>query len=210
MIEYFYEAYTVLWISLCLIAAYIWVFRKEPFVFVSKEYQRFLLVPWKVRTFIVGLLFMVLVAPYSGDYTWDYADGFFMTVLTYVTAPWAVGVFFKITRRQASLKQAFLAFCLWMFSASWSYDIYLLFRDGRYPLTWLPNLFASSILYWSAGFFWSLDWKSERGVYYSFANEKWFDCNQGPVFFKILQRGWMFVLLAIIILGGVVVSLNKH
>jgi len=161
-----------------------------------------------VGTFVATTLYMVLIAPYSGDYTWDYADGFFMSVLTYVTAPWVVGIFIKFTKRQVSFRQVFLAFCLWMFSASWSYDLYLFARDGRYPLTWLPNLFASSILYWSAGLFWSLDWKPEKGVYFLFAEERWFDCFQGPVFLKILRRGWMFILLAVVILGGVVLSLN--
>jgi hypothetical protein len=153
---------------------------------------------------------MVLIAPYSGDYTWDYTDGLFMSVLTFVTAPWSVGIFFRSLKHKVPMTQVFLAFCLWMFSASWSYDGYLLLRDGRYPLTWLPNLAASSILYWSAGLFWNLNWKPEIGVYYSFRQEPWFDCFQGPVFLKILRRGWMFILLAVIILGGVVLSLNIH
>lgn len=204
------QIYTTAWVLACLFCLYLWLFKLEPFIFSRKEYWRFLLRPWKVGTFVVTTLFMVLVAPYSGDYTWDYADGFFMSALTYITAPWAVGIFFKFIKQQASLRQVFVAFCLWMFSASWSYDIYLLARDGRYPLTWLSNLFISSILYWSAGLLWNLDWKPEKDVYYSFVEERWFDCYQGPVLLKILCQGWMYVLLTTVILGGVILSLNIH
>lgn len=206
----FQKLYTLAWLIASLSCVCIWLFKIEPFILFSKDYWRFLLRPWKVVTFIITTLFMVLIAPYSGDYTWDYFDGFFMSALTYMTAPWAVGVFFKFFKRQASVRQIFLAFCLWMFSASWSYDLYLVIRDGHYPLTWLPNLFASSILYWSAGLFWNLDWNPKKGVFYAFTQYQWFNYSKGTVFIKILQRGWMFVLVAMLILGGVVISLNLH
>ena len=206
----FQEVYTFFWVLACCSCLYIWLAQLEPFVFFKKEYWQFLLRPWKVGTFVVTTIFMVVIAPYSGDYTWDYVDGFFMSVLTFITAPWVVGIFYKFMNKKSSLKLVFLAFCLWMFSASWSYDIYLFFRDGRYPLTWLPNLAASSILYWSAGFFWNLGWNPKKGIYYSFNEDRWFDYYQGSVFGKILHRGWMFILLAGIILCGVVLSLNSH
>jgi len=37
--------------------------------------------------------------------------------------------------------------CVWLFSASWFYDLYIVLRDGSYSPYWLPNLFLSSILY---------------------------------------------------------------
>ncbi|MBC3918102.1 hypothetical protein H8L32_11490 [Undibacterium sp. CY18W] len=39
------------------------------------------------------------------------------------------------------------AFGMWMFSASWCYDLYLLLRDGVYPLTWEANIYAPSVMY---------------------------------------------------------------
>lgn len=45
--------------------------------------------------------------------------------------------------------------------------------SGRYPETWLPNLFASSFLYLLAGLFWNLDWKDGRGVYFAFTGQQW-------------------------------------
>ncbi len=206
----FQEGYTVFWLLALVICVYIWATKSEPFIFFQKQYWLFLLRPWKVTTFAITTLFMVLIAPYSGDYTWDYADGFFMSVLTYITAPWAIGTFFKLIKRQASFRQAFLALCLWLFLASWSYDIYLVLRDGRYPPTWIPNLMASSILYFSAGVFWNLEWAPDKNTFYAFEQKEWFDYYKGPVFIKILRRGWMFILLAVLILGGVVLSLNIH
>ena len=67
----------------------------------------------------------------------------------------------------------FVALCLWMFVASWSYDLYLLIRDGYYPFTWLPNIPASSVLYISAGLLWNLDWRENRGVIFAFMEPDW-------------------------------------
>jgi hypothetical protein len=57
-----------------------------------------------------------------------------------------------------------MAACLWLFSASWSYDLYRFARDGQYPATWSENLLASSILYALAGLLWNLEWATERGM----------------------------------------------
>lgn len=115
---------------------------------------------------------MVLIAPYSGDATWDYLDAFFMAVLTYITAPWVVGTFYKFRRHEASVKQVYVALCVWLFSASWSYDICLLWRDKRYPPIWSANLVLSSILYWCGGLLWSLDWQADKGAFFSFTAEE--------------------------------------
>lgn len=56
---------------------------------------------------------------------------------------------------------------------SWSYDLYLLARDGTYPMTWLVNLFASSILYLKAGLLWSLEITKDRAVVFGFMEPGW-------------------------------------
>jgi len=52
---------------------------------------------------------MVALAPYSGDPTWDYADAAFMCILTYITAPWAVGVLYRFRRFHPDLKAVYVA-----------------------------------------------------------------------------------------------------
>jgi hypothetical protein len=74
-----------------------------------------------------------------------------MSALTFATAPWSVGVLYLAARGQAPRWKAFVAVCCWLFSASWSYDLYLVLRDGYYPLAWWSNLVLSSCLYASAG-----------------------------------------------------------
>jgi hypothetical protein len=80
---------------------------------------------------------------------------------------------FRLARGQAALLQGYIAVCAWLFSASWSYDIYLVWRDGDYPLTWSSNLCASSLIYICAGLFWNLEWVPGRGVIFSFMREGW-------------------------------------
>jgi hypothetical protein len=70
-----------------------------------------------------------------------------MSVLAFTTAPWVVGTLYLGVQRRVSWAHVYIAICLWLFSASWSYDLYLVIRDGAYPNTWLANLFASSVLY---------------------------------------------------------------
>ncbi len=152
--------YTISWIIACLCAVFIYLSHPKDFLFTHRQYWVFLLKPWKVITFFIGTTFMVLIAPYPGDFTWDYFDALFMAVLTYVTAPWVVGIFYKFKLHKVSAKQAYIALCVWLFSASWSYDIYLLWRDKHYPATWSANMVLSSILYWCGGLLWSLDWQA--------------------------------------------------
>ncbi|MBI5696801.1 MAG: hypothetical protein HZC51_13895 [Nitrospirae bacterium] len=139
----------------------------------SREYRLSLAVPWKLATFAVAGGLVIFIAPYSGDRTWDYFDGTFMSVLTFATAPWSVGTLYRASRGRAPLRHAYAAFCVWMFSASWGYDLYMLYRDGVYPPTWLPNIFLSSVLYCSAGLLWSLDWRHGRGATFSFLEDGW-------------------------------------
>jgi len=116
---------------------------------------------------------MTVIAPYTGDPTWDYFDAAFMSFLTFVTAPWVVAVIYRVLHRRESLTTFYCALCLWMFSASWSYDLYLVLRDGSYPLTWLPNIFASSVLYLCGGLLWSLEYRDGRGVIFGFMESEW-------------------------------------
>ena len=44
---------------------------------------------------------------------------------------------------------------------------------GRRPITWAPNLVASSVTYISAGLFWNLEWMAGRGVIFSFMRDGW-------------------------------------
>ncbi len=157
----------------CVVAAFLMVRERDRLVLFQPRYRLFLLSRWKLGTFAFAALAMIIVAPYTGDPTWDYVDAAFMSVLTFLTAPWAVGTLYLAFRRQAKPVHVYIAVCVWMFSASWAYDVYILLKHGYYPPTWLPNIVLSSILYFVAGLMWSLQKKEGRGVVFGFMEPGW-------------------------------------
>jgi hypothetical protein len=172
----FFKFYITSWSVACLTGLFLFIKDRKSFALSRIEYWRFILMPWRAATFIIACSGMIVIAPYTGDPTWDYFDAFFMSFLTYLTAPWATGALYNAAKRKFNPSQAYVALCLWMFSASWSYDLYIVLRDGHYPVTWFPNIFASSVLYVSAGLFWNLDWVQGRGVTFAFLEFNW-PCN---------------------------------
>lgn len=191
----FFSVYVTCWVLLCLFAVVLYIKDRAAYSVSCRHYWRFLFIRWKVVTFLIASTGMTVIAPYTGDPTWDYFDAFFMSALTYLTAPWSVGSLYLATKRKRNLSQALVAFCLWMFSASWSYDLYLLLKDGYYPVTWFSNIFTSSVLYISAGLFWNLDWIPGRGVTFAFLEENWPQSISAATFFKIYWVALLFMIL---------------
>lgn len=192
----FETTYLCSWLLLCLIAFILFIRRPASFSITHREYWCFLAVRWKLVSFFIAASGITVIAPYTGDPTWDYVDAIFMSVLTFLTAPWAVGILYLSAKERRFSKKTGVAFCLWMFSASWSYDLYLLMRDGVYPGTWLSNIFASSVLYCAAGLLWNLDWREGRGVTFSFLERNWFQKNPDTRFQKLFWIAFPFMLLA--------------
>jgi hypothetical protein len=172
-VEPAFRSYLTAWSLACVGAAAVAVRGRSRLGLFRPGYAALLAVPWKVATFTIATAGMVLVAPWTGDPTWDAWDAGFMALLTYLTAPWSVGILFLALRRRATVAEAYLAACLWMFSASWSYDLYLVLRTGSYPGTWLSNIGLSSILYLSAGMMWNLEVRPGRGMTFGFLEPGW-------------------------------------
>ena len=196
----FFYLYIFLWGSACLFAIVLYILKREFFAKTCQGYWRFLFKPWKIVFFIIATSGLTLIAPYTGDPTWDYVDALFMSILTYLTAPWAIGVIFKFIRRDFPLKYAYVAFCIWLFSASWSYDLYLIIRDGYYPDTWFFNIFASSALYILAGLLWNLDWRKGRGVIFSFMLDNWPSSSNHIVLQEVLLFAFPIMTLVILLI----------
>jgi hypothetical protein len=192
----FFVFYMLGWSFACLVALFLMIRYRSSIGLFQSRYWRFLFQDWKIISFIFATVGMTVIAPYTGDPTWDYVDALFMSVLTFVTAPWVVGILYLAIRRKVEISQAYVAVCIWMFSASWSYDLYLVLRDGAYPITWLPNIFASSVLYVSAGLLWNLEWKEERGVVFGFMEPGWPEVTDTRMFRRIMWFALPFMLLA--------------
>jgi len=200
-IEPFFKIYMAAWIAACGLAMVLFARAPSRHAVAKRDYWRQLAVPWRVVTFIVATLGITLIAPYTGDPTWDRFDAALMSILTFATAPWSVGTLYLATRQRAGPAQVYVAACAWLLSASWCYDLYLVLRDGVYPLTWWSNLAASSILYACAGMFWSLEWRAGRGVTFAFMEPDWPAPPAPAGFAKVI---WFALPLMIIVTVAIV------
>jgi hypothetical protein len=191
----FFVCYMLGWGVACLAALCLMIRHRSSIALFRARYWRFLFQDWKIVSFIIAAIGLTVIAPYTGDPTWDYIDAVFMSILTFATAPWAVGILYLVLHKRVKAVQAYVAICVWMFSASWSYDLYLVLRDGAYPDTWLPNIFASSVLYASGGLMWNLGWKEERGVIFGFMDPGWPEVTDTRVVRRIMWFALPFMFL---------------
>ena len=84
-------AYVACWGAFCALAAAILVHDRRRLLPEWRAYLRFLLLPWKVALFVPALLFVTFAGRFTDDETWDVVTGSGMSILTYLTAAWAVG-----------------------------------------------------------------------------------------------------------------------
>lgn len=190
-----YLTYLLCWGSACIVAIVLMIKRRKNIELFHRAYWLGLAQGWKVITFLIAASLLTVVAPYTIDPTWDYIDALFMSILTYTTAPWAVSTLYLALQRKRKFDSIFIAVCIWMFSVSWSYDAYILLRDGNYPPTWLPNIFLSSIMYLAAGLFWSLEYVADRGVIFGFMQKNWPHAPSYSKFSRIVWYTLPFIIL---------------
>ena len=183
--------YVACWAAFCVLAAAILVHDRRRLIAEWRGYLRFLLVPWKVALFVPALLFVTFAGRFTDDETWDVVTGGGMSIFTYLTAAWAIGLLWQVRQSWRPRRYLVVAFALWFFSASWFYDGYLLLRDGVYTPRWSANLVLSSILYLAAGLLWNLEAKPGGWVTLAFLRENWPETSTERRF------GWLMILAAI-------------
>jgi hypothetical protein len=159
------------WGTACVFALGIAIVRIRTFAIGKRAYAIGMRRPWKLVTFAAALAGIVLVAPRSGDPTWDHWDAAFMAILTYTTAPWTLGVLVRWSKH--SRAERYVAACVWLFSASFSYDLYVFLRDHHYPRTWWSNAIVSSGLYGLGGAMWSLRGARGKLPTFAFMRDDW-------------------------------------
>jgi len=96
-----------------------------------------------------------------------------MSLLAFVTAPWSLGLLYQVLVGRRPLRYLIVAVALCLFSSSWFYDGYLLWRDGYYTQRWAGNLRLSPIIYVAAGLLWNLEVKTGGGFRLSFTRPDW-------------------------------------
>jgi hypothetical protein len=175
----FFSKYIALWMSFCLVAVLILVWDRKRLIPEWREYLRFLSAPWKLWMFVPAFLFVTFAGPYTDDETWDWVTGSGMAILTFLTAPWVVGLIYQVFVGRRPARYLVVALALLLFSSSWFYDGYLLWRDGAYTQRWAGNLMLSPFIYVAAGMLWNLEAKprvgfhGDSGFRLSFVREDW-------------------------------------
>ena len=169
------ETYFKSWVTIVLFTFVLSIFKKNQILLLSKKYFYFLFVKWKIIVFLLALFIVSGVGLLWLDPTWDLGISIIMSTLTYFTAPYSVGIFYRfikwIERKNIEL---FLAIILTFFSASWFYDGYnYLYLLWFYPNTWFSNILYSIPVYLLWWIIWNLDYSKEKGAYLSFYNKKW-------------------------------------
>ena len=191
------KLYIITYCVLTIIAFILLILKGRGCSLLQAGYRQFLMVPWKVVTFAIGAIGTAVIAPYSGDPTWDYYDALFMALFTFLSAPWAVGIFWQSLHGRGRAVELYIAVCAWFFSASWSYDLYILLRDGAYSPMWQENIYASSFLYLLAGLFWNLEWREGRGVTFAFLHQNW---PSAPTAHSVRRILW-YILPVVLLVG---------
>ena len=159
-ISSFLANYVEIWVSFCLIAILILVKDLRRLRPEWRGYVGFLRVPWKRWLFLPALLFVSFAGQYTDDESWDLVTGSGMAILTFLTAPWSVGLGYQVLTGVRPVRYLVVAIPLLLFSSSWFYDANLLWRDGVYTPRWEGNLMLSPIIYIAAGLLWSLEPKT--------------------------------------------------
>ncbi len=91
----FFYIYIAFWSLACLIAVTFYFRDNKSYALSHSRYWHFLFKPWKIVTFLIAASGMTVIAPYTGDPTWDYFDALFMSLLTYLTLPGQLGRYLK-------------------------------------------------------------------------------------------------------------------
>jgi hypothetical protein len=202
----FFAKYLLSWISFCFVAASILLKDAKRLLPEWRQYAKFLFVPWKLGLFLPALVFVTMAGRYTDDETWDLVTGAGMAILTYLSAPWSVGLIYQVAIGKRPLRYLIVALALLFFSSSWFYDGYLLWRDGAYTRRWLGNLVLSPFIYVAAGLLWNLEAKegedSDNGwnFRFSFVRPDWPAPPIDTRFERLILVSIPFILVAIFIL----------
>jgi hypothetical protein len=151
-----YVFYLIAWVLFCIFASVLFQ-RDRALCATVRPYLSFLFQPWKIVVLVPAALFVTFAGRFAWDDSWDMVSGAGMSFLTFLSAPFALGLMVKALQGTAPARHGLIAAALALFSASWFYDGWLLLRDGHYPDMWLPNLLLSPFLYVLAGLLWNLE-----------------------------------------------------
>lgn len=192
----FLVRYLVSWIAFCTLALVLFV---KDVTVDWRVHLSALFVPWRVAVFLPAIVFVTFAGRYTNDETWDVICGGGMSVLTVVTSGWSVGTLARALRREVGFSHAIVALAVALFSSSWFYDGYLLWRDGAYTHRWFGNLQLSPIIYACAGLLMNLELRAGR-LAFSFSRADWPTPRREALSWKLVAASVPLVLVAAYVL----------
>jgi hypothetical protein len=195
----FFVKYIAVWAAVCLVAVFIMVWDRKRLLPELREYWSFLCVRWKLCLFAPAFLFVTFAGRYTNDETWDLVTGSGMSILTFLTAPWSVGLIYQVLIGRRPMRYLIVAISLLVFSSSWFYDAYLLWRDGSYTPRWAGNLMLSPFIYVAAGMLWNLEAK-DGDFRLSFVRADWPKRPMDTRFAPLIVASIPFILIAVFVL----------
>ncbi|MCK4980228.1 MAG: hypothetical protein KAS62_07520 [Candidatus Delongbacteria bacterium] len=187
----FMNSYFIVWVILLAIAVIIVLKNKNEYEFFDKNYWSFIFEKWKLITFFIAVICISTAAPFSNDHTWDLYDSILISVVTYFVAPWSVGILYKSFKKRVFSSKFYVSMVMLLLPC-WTYDAYIFFRDGYYPITWATNVIISTGIVITAGLFWNLCWSKEHGTEFAFRIDDWPHNIKSPVKKMLIP---MFILM---------------
>lgn len=152
------QLYLVCYFALSLVCICLLVWRRNSYNFLTLSYFKFLFTKQRLLIYILGTLALVIPVPIIDYHSWDYPIAICQPILAFLMAPWAVEVFCKFEKKKAKYHETFCAFCMMMFTGSWSVELYLLWRDGFYMPDWLINIPIGIACFLIIGTLLNIDW----------------------------------------------------
>ncbi|MGE0707855.1 MAG: hypothetical protein AB7N76_12900 [Planctomycetota bacterium] len=147
--------------------------RRRDLTVLQPVYWSFLLRPWKLASFAVLGLGITLPAPYLDYHSWDVPIAAGQAVLSFLLAPWSVGVLARALRaRRAGFPEATALWAL-LVTSCWWVEVYLLLRDGSYMPDWLANCLVSPACFVAVGLLWNVERRGPGYYHFAFLREAW-------------------------------------
>ncbi|MBY0573172.1 MAG: hypothetical protein K2P84_05790 [Undibacterium sp.] len=202
----FHFTYMACWIAFCLIALLILWGERIRLIDEWLAYFKFLCIPWKLWIFLPAFTFVSFAGSHTNDETWDVVTGSGMSLLTFLSAPWAVGLIYQVIIGKRHWRYLVVAIALLLFSSSWFYDAYLLWRDKAYTVRWSGNLMLSTIVYLAAGLLWNLEtnirkhYCDRQYFYFSFVRTDWPSRPINTQFWPLLPAMIPLIMIAVFVL----------
>lgn len=196
--------YITSWVILTLIWIFLLIKNHKEIILFHKDYFSFLLVRWKIVTFLLATSLLSLISTFGFDPSWDIPETIIMWSLTYLTAPYVIWIIYRFFRfRNIKISELYISVIILIFTSSWFYDAYAtIFLLGFYPPMFLANLWLSPFFYVLAGMLWSLDYKDKKWIIFAYTETNWLDYKWTNWWFKKIFLYTIPIMLFMIVVFG--------